>query len=320
MHFSCLASSTEPRRTQLSGPGGPGQYLPGPMPLGAGDVLLQASEDRVDPDEGGAMMDILLPVRARRLMRALSPLEGWGATASALRRLLRVERGPLIDYEEHLQQETLVVVTGEGLGGEGRRGKASAHPPFTATSAETYVTPEGFKQWLGSKLRSMVDSLERAGLALLHDLPSGMLSGADAANAEAALLSARGFIEAMAQLSPGALFETCNLGLEAAGGRSGPIMMETSRSGPKCAQTGVCHFCAAWTALLDSLSAPVVPSVPSNLTRSGDLTISFGNTATISLPHSTPPPMPACCSLIRPNKLNLFAAAQVRVPHLDDVP
>ena len=208
---------------------------------------MQANEDRVDAE--GPMMNILLPARARRLLQALG-LEGWSHRAYELRKLLG--SCPLTQFKLHLHS-MVEEAEPRPTKGESKRGAGAE----SAVRADISATE--FKPWFDARLVSVVDALVRVGLALVHDLPSGLLPSSATANAEAAMRAAQELVEAAAKLSPKALIASCSSGVPLQGG-------DGEGEGEPHDQAAA--FRSAWAELLAALSAPVHHLVPSNVTRS----------------------------------------------------
>ena len=217
--------------------------------------MLQANEDRVvDPE--GPMMHILLPARAQRLVRALgTDGGGWPQSSGGLRSLLWGAGAPLEQFEVHLQRQALEDEATETL-----EGSTDGGNPSRRNSVAPDASDDGFKAWLDKRLNTLLDSLERVGLSLVHDLPSCMLPKQDAINAEAMMRSARQFVEAAAQLPAKALVEACRQG-PIEDGHAGSGSEYGSASGSRSPDI---HFRSSWTKLLSALATPVRPLVPIN--------------------------------------------------------
>lgn len=142
----------------------PGPGLPGSLAMS--DIVLQASEEKVDLD--GPLAAILLPARAKRLIGALT---GWPSKKLEVEKLL----APAI-VEDFLKKEA---EAGAEADGEIRDGSASpsvdANLRADSGSHAAGISPAPFKAWFQRELGRLSEQLEEMGCSLLNDLPRDLL-------------------------------------------------------------------------------------------------------------------------------------------------
>ena len=185
---------------ELPGSGLPGSGLPGSLAIS--DIVLQASEEKVDLD--GPLAAILLPARAKRLQGALT---GWPSKKLEVERLL----APTI-VDRFLTKEAEAEVQRESAMDSGTNQRVGGDLPVGRNSSAAGISPAAFKAWVQRELGRLSGELEEMGCSLLSDLPRDLLLQGSLTSIQRSLQLLGKLLQQVAGMNDKRLLEACQEG------------------------------------------------------------------------------------------------------------